>query len=92
MKVAVFTSHDEVIVLAVKGRGRSVEDVDGYDEWFTDSGRDITEYSVTLCHIGAGSGVLVKTEIKTDFLDNRVDIDDWFYCSHCEGINCTCEG
>lgn len=79
MKVAVFTSTDEVIVLAVKGRGKSVEDVDGYDQWFGEkTGRDVTDFEVKLCHIGAGSGVYVTTRIKTDWLSNEVDIDHWF--------------
>ena len=92
MKVAVFTSTDEVLILAVKGRGRSVEDVDGYSEWFGEkTGRDVTDFSIRLCHIGAGSGVYVTTSIKTDWLDGERDIEDWFYCSHCDSINCACE-
>lgn len=90
MKVAVFTSADEVLILAVKGRGRSVEDVDGYDEWFKDTGRDIRDYSVKLCHIGAGSGVQITTNITTD-VERDIDIEDWFYCPHCDEVNCECD-
>lgn len=92
MKVAVFTSSDEVIILAVKGRGRSVEDVDGYDKWFgEDLGRDVTDFTVQLCHIGAGNGVYVTTKIQTDWLNNVKDIEDWFYCLDCEEVECICD-
>jgi len=79
MKVAVFRSPTEVIVLPVKGRARSAESVDGYNEWFGDEiGRDIEEFDVLLCHIGAGSAIHVSTQIKTDWLSGETDILDWF--------------
>ena len=78
MKVAVFAGNSEVIVLAVKGRSTCTDDIDGFHEWFTDAGRDPSEYDVQLCHIGAGEGVYVKSEIKTDWLHTYKDINHWF--------------
>jgi len=90
MKVAVFTSRDEVIILAVKGRGRSVDDVDGYDQWFKDTGRDVREYTINLGHVGAGSAIQITTYIKSE-VDRQFDIQDWFYCTSCGELTCTCD-
>jgi hypothetical protein len=80
MKVAIFQSREEVIILPVKGRSRSVESIDGYKQWFGDpDDRDIRDFDVTLCHIGAGSGIHISTVIRTDWLDHEVDITDWFH-------------
>ena len=77
MKVAVFKSHDEIIILPIKGKGGSAESVDGFDEWFgTD--RNVSDFDVSLCHIGAGSGVHISAKLQTDWLDRTVDIGDWF--------------
>lgn len=80
MKVAIFQSHDEIIILQVKGRKRSSESVDGFDKIFAeDMDRDIKNYTVTFCHIGSGSGIFLYPQIRTDWLDHEEDITDWFY-------------
>lgn len=79
MKVAVFVSSREVIVLQVKGEGQSKKDIDGYSEWFGKVlGRYVEDFDVTLCHIGAGAGILVQAPVVTRWLNNASDINDWF--------------
>ena len=79
MKVAVFMSHDETIILAVKGRTQSSKDIDGYNKWFGQFVcRNVKDFNVTLCHIGTGSGIYITTEMHVSKLDNEIDIADWF--------------
>ncbi len=76
MKVAIFAGTDEVIVLAIKGRGQSVENVDGYSTWFGPDNRDHRDYTITMGHIGAGEAVQIKVDLKEDCWGNN--IEDWF--------------
>jgi len=72
MKVAIFTSSllNELIILVVKGKCKSVEDVNDYYKWFgKKTGRDVRHFEVTLCDTGTRLG-LVKDE---------EDIAYWFY-------------
>jgi hypothetical protein len=83
MKVAVFTGNDEVIVLAIKGRKASMESIDGLRDWFDFGingplGRDIHDYGVRLCHIGAGSALQVRFSPRAWSHGNWKEIDDWF--------------
>jgi len=80
MKVAVFRSLNEVIILPIKGMARSAESVDGFNVWFGSEpeNRNVEDFDVTLCHIGAGSAVYISTKIKTDWLCGETDILDWF--------------
>lgn len=75
MKVAIFDNSEEVIILAVKGRGKGFE-IDGFNEWFED--RDVEEYDVTLAHIGSGEGIQLTTEIKTNITSVKKCINEWF--------------
>jgi len=70
MKVAVFTSPDEVIILFVNGKCKSAEDVDDYYKWFGEKvDRDVRFFDVALCDTGTRLGLL----------ENERDIADWFY-------------
>lgn len=77
MKVAIFTGIDEVIVLPIKGRGKSIENVDGYSTWFGPDNRDPRDYTITMGHIGADEAVHVKVNLFEDSWCE--DIHDWFY-------------
>ncbi|MCK5600447.1 hypothetical protein KAR91_01165 [Candidatus Pacearchaeota archaeon] len=78
MKVAVFTSRNEVVVLQVKGNTKSKQDIDGYDEWFGPNNRDVTDYDVDLGFIGAGSGISISSRVNIGQLDKKTSIEDWF--------------
>ncbi len=80
MKVAIFKCRNEIIVLPIKGKKRSVEAIDGYKQWFGASvSRDIDDFDITMGHIGAGSGLHFVPQIKIDWFDGEKDITDWFY-------------
>lgn len=81
MKVAVFTGVDDVVVLAVKGRNQDVSAVDGYDEFFggPESGlRNIEDYNKTLCHVGAGEGLIIEVRPNSECTGREINIDHWF--------------
>ncbi len=75
MKVAIFDNDEEVIILAIKGRGKGFE-IDGFNEWF--ESRDIEEYDVKLAHIGSGEGIQLTTKIKTKITSVNKCINSWF--------------
>lgn len=76
MKVAIFTGTDEVIVLAIKGRGQSKANIDGYSTWFGKGNRDPHDYTITMGHIGAGEALHIEVKMKEDCWCNN--IEDWF--------------
>ena len=85
MKIAVFKNRydGEVVILAIKGRGNSKDDVDGFKDYFEDNnGRSIYDYDVSFAHIGAGSGIIISCIPKVVIdrtMQNGEDITDWFY-------------
>ena len=88
MKVAIFRNkyNDEIIILAVKGNKNNPNSIDGFVSWFGDpkmsirGDRNILDYNVSLCHIGAGASLVITPKIYFDTDGGDIkDISDWFY-------------
>jgi len=85
MYLAVFTGHAETVILKAKNDNpQRPEDIEGYHDYFTNGGRDVTEYDIQLAKVGGDSGVVVTAEIKTSVDWGGQDLDHIFpeYMEH----------
>jgi len=86
MRIAVLQSHDEILILQVKGSKRDISSIDGFDHYFaSDMGRNIEDYDVILTHIGSEEGLSISTELVSEPQGRSCDISEWIhgYCGSC---------
>ena len=75
MKVAVFTGNNEILVLPFKYQDNNVNnyierDIDYFDDWMTNSGRNVADYNVCIFILDQHNGIVTANEI-THSLSNK---------------------
>lgn len=85
MRIAVFQSSDEILILQVKGTKKDASSIDGFDTYFApDMGRTLADYTVTISHLGSGEGLSISTKLVADVDGSTLDIGEWFPEPHDE--------